>query len=69
MATSATGWYWHMLAVLLGLMLSFEGHVPVTAAVNESQRTAKVNGRHGFREDMIEATGYELILSLEYGNM
>ena len=53
MVASATGWYWHMLAVLLGLMLSLEGHVPVIAAVNESQGTAKVNGRHGFREDMV----------------
>ena len=53
MATSVTGLYWHILAVLLGLTLSFGRHVPVSAAVNESQGQAKVNGRHGFRKGMI----------------
>ena len=42
MATSVTGSYWHILAVLLGLTLSFGRHVPVSAAVNESQGQAKV---------------------------
>ena len=69
MATSVTGWYWHILVVLLGLTLSFERHVPVSAAVNESQGQAKVNGRHGFRKDMIKVTDNKVILSVEHLNM
>ena len=69
MATSVTGLYWPILAVLLGLTLSFERHVPVSAAVNESQGQAKVNGRHGFRKDMIKVTDNKVILSVEHLNM
>ena len=41
----------------------------MSAAVNESQGQAKVNGRHGFRKGMIKATDNKVILSVEHLNM
>ena len=58
-----------ILVVLLGLTLSFERHVPASAALNESQGQARVNGRHGFRKDMIKVTDNKAILSVEHLNM
>ena len=41
----------------------------MNAALNESQGQARVNGRHGFRKDMIKVTDNKAILSVEHLNM